>query len=173
MQLERRFSKLEAVDGKLVGYAAVFNSPSADLGGFVEVVTPQAFNRTLRENPDIFALVDHDDAKVLGRTTAGTLNLSIDEVGLRVEISPPDTTYARDIMESVRRGDIDGMSFAFRARKQRFDRTGTTPVRHLLDVDMKEVSIVTFPAYPDTSVALRELNTDPNQIKRLRLRLVS
>lgn len=176
-QLERRYTNgIEAQAGKLIGYAAVFDSRSHDLGGLVEVIRPTAFTRTLRENPDVRALVDHDASKVLGRTAAGTLRLEVDERGLRVEIDPPDTTAARDLLESVRRGDVDGMSFAFRVPKggHEIDYGGDIPTRYLLDVDLREISVVTFPAYPDARVALRALEegkTDPLALHRLRLEL--
>lgn len=173
MQLERRFlSGIEEREGKLIGYAAVFNSPSKDLGRFVEVIEPGAFTRTLKDSPDVLALIDHDSSKVLGRTTAGTLRLEVDSHGLRVEIDPPDTTAARDLIESVKRGDVTGMSFAFRVSKrgERWDHSATVAKRHLLDVDLREVSVVTFPAYADTSIALRSLQ-ESSDTRRMRLRL--
>lgn len=174
-QLEiRGLTGLEEKEGKLIGHPAVFRSLSHDLGGLRESIEPTAFDRTLKEHPDVFAFADHDPTRVLGRTTAGTLTLSVDERGLRAEILPPDTTYGRDLVESVRRGDVTGMSFGFRVPKggQRIDYGGPIPVRHLLDVDLREVSVVTLPAYPDASVALRHLlNPVTNELLRMRLRL--
>lgn len=146
-----------AADGqpKLVGYAAVFDSPT-DLGMFTEVIRRGAFTKTLSESPDVRALFNHDPNLVLGRTTNGTLTLAEDERGLRVEIVPPDTTWARDVMELVRRGDVSQMSFAFRTIKDRWNQDETGVVtRELLEVQLYDVSAVTYPAYEDTSVALR------------------
>lgn len=96
-----------ANDGNtLHGYAALFNSRSHDLGGFREIILPGAFDRSLKEHPDVLALVDHDEGKVLARTTNGTLRIQPDERGLKVEIDPADTSYARDILALVRRGDV-------------------------------------------------------------------
>lgn len=140
----------------LEGYAAVFGAWSLDLGGFVEQVAPGAFRRTLREQPDVRALFDHDAGRVLGRTAAGTLELREDDHGLLARIVPPDTTAGRDVLESVRRGDLAEMSFGFRTRKDAWEwgQNGANDRRTLLDVELLEVSVVAFPAYPDTSVAL-------------------
>jgi HK97 family phage prohead protease len=144
---------------RLVGYAAVFNSRSFDLGGFVEIVRPGAFSRSLR-GADVRALVEHDPGRIIGRNRAKTLTLGEDERGLKVEITPPDTQAGRDVVESVRRGDLDGMSFGFRTVKHRwtFDEDPKQPaLRELLDVDLFDVSVVAFPAYPKTDVGLRGL----------------
>lgn len=143
--------------GKLVGYASVFNKRSLDLGGFVEIIQPGAFRSSMDQ--DIRALIDHSGIAI-ARTTNKTLALSEDREGLKVEIELPDTTAGNDIRESVRRGDVDQMSFGFRVREggQIFseDEDGTI-IRTLTDIDLSEVSIVTFPAYPDTSVATRSV----------------
>ena len=143
----------------LRGHAAVFDRLSGDLGGFRERIERGAFASSLDGQPDIRALFNHDDSAVLGRTTNGTLRLSEDDVGLRVEIDPPDTQVGRDAVASIERGDINQMSFAFRVRAggQEFMEQDNEVIRALKDVELFEVSPVTFPAYPDTSIALREL----------------
>jgi HK97 family phage prohead protease len=98
---------------RLVGHAAIFNSPSQDLGGFTEIVKPGAFTRTLKTDRDPLALVQHMPQLVLGRRSAGTLKLTEDARGLAFEIDVPDTTTARDLLVSVERGDVRGASFAF------------------------------------------------------------
>lgn len=139
----------------VAGYAALFNS-EADIGGaFREVIAPGAFADTL--GSDIRALVDHDSGRVIGRSTAGTLRLSEDDKGLAVEIDLPDTTDGRDLAVSLERGDISGMSFGFRVTKDTWDETGDIPMRTIQAVDLFEVSAVAFPAYDDTSLALRSL----------------
>jgi HK97 family phage prohead protease len=149
---------------RLHGYAARFNEESAVLfdpkvckGPFVEVIRPGAFARTLRENPDILALFNHDFAHVLGRTGAGTLALSEDAEGLAFEVSLPDTTVARDLRESVRRGDFAGCSFYGYVVEDTVEaRAGLPALRTLVEVELVEVTPATaMPAYDSTSVVLR------------------
>lgn len=140
----------------IAGYAAVFNSET-DIGGyFREVIAPGAFADSI--SADVRALFDHDSAHVLGRTKSGTLRLREDDKGLAVEIDLPDTQVARDLAASMERGDIDGMSFGFMVTKQEWDETQDPPLRTIRGVELFEVSVVTFPAYPETSVALRSLD---------------
>ena len=144
-------------DGTLVGYPIVFHTLSVDLGGFRERILPSAVDRTLRDGLDVRAYFDHDTAKVLGRTTAGTLTLRKESRGLKATIYPPDTAMARDLMVSIRRGDISGMSFRFRVLDDEWRHEAGEPVREVNDMIVGEVSIVSEPAYPDTSVAVRSL----------------
>ena len=161
--IERRYvQNLELrADGdeppKITGYAAVFNALSVPLGGFRESIRKGAFKRTLKAKADVRALVNHDPNLIIGRSLAGTLTLKEDDHGLLVEIDPPDTTAGRDVVESIRRGDIDGMSFGFQTVKDSWEYSadGTDDRRELLDVELFDVSPVTFPAYPDTDVAVR------------------
>jgi HK97 family phage prohead protease len=144
----------------LHGYAAVFDSPSHDLGGFVERIAPGAFGRSIRAaGSDVYAFWNHDDGRVLGRQASGTLRLREDERGLAFELDLPDTSDGRDLLELVSRRDLDGMSFAFRVRPNGDRWTagvrGAPDERTLLDVDLSDVSPVTYPAYPDTAMALR------------------
>lgn len=141
---------------KLVGYAAVFNTP-ANIGGvFVEEVKPGAFRSAIKDD-DIRALIDHDKGRVLGRNKSGTLRLMEDDIGLRFEIDPPDTQAARDLMHLIERGDVTGASFGFRARVDEWDYDAKPAKRSLVDVALHDVSIVTYPAYPEAGVALRSL----------------
>lgn len=148
--------EVRAESRTIAGYAAVFNSET-DIGGmFREQIAPGAFKSSL--SADVRALFDHDTSHVLGRTKAGTLRMSEDAHGLAVEIDLPDTQTGRDLRESMARGDIDGMSFGFRVTKQEWDESGETPLRTIREVELFEVSVVTFPAYADTEVALRSLD---------------
>lgn len=142
---------------RLVGYAAVFNSLSADLGGFKERIKPGAFNQSLTGGGDIRALVDHDSSKLLGRTSSGTLRIGEDERGLRVEIDLPDTSHARDVLSLVKRRDVRGMSFGFRVREggQRFTKEAGQTIRELSAIDLREVTVTSIPAYADTSLNVR------------------
>ena len=143
-----------------IGYAAKFNSLSSNLGGFVESIAPGAFTQTLATGTgvDARALWNHDSGQLLGRMSAETLNLVEDEVGLRFEIDLPNTTTGRDVRELLNRGDVQGASFGFRVIDDSWGETEQGyPLRELRSVSLSEVSLVTFPAYPETEVALRSL----------------
>ena len=139
------------------GYAALFNTRAEIGGAFVEVIAPGAFSDAVASG-DVRALIDHDSGRVIGRTKAGTLRLAEDAKGLMVEIDLPDTTDGRDLAVQLERGDISGMSFGFRVTREEWDETGTMPVRTIRAVDLFEVSAVAFPAYSDTTIALRSLD---------------
>jgi HK97 family phage prohead protease len=119
----------------LVGHAAVFNT-LADIGGwFREKIVPGAFKKTLSDNADVRALLNHNPDKIFGRTKSGTLKLREDDTGLLSEISVPDTTLGRDLMVSVKRGDIDQMSFAFQAVQEEWDESDpSNQIRTLKEV---------------------------------------
>jgi HK97 family phage prohead protease len=141
----------------LVGYSAVFNCPSGDLGGFTETIRPGCFARAIRTGQDVCCLFNHDSAKILGRTTSGTLQLREDSVGLNFECRLADGPTAKDVYAAVQRGDISGCSFAFQAVQ---DRWVTPTERELIDVDLFDVSPVVYPAYPATSISARALWPD-------------
>lgn len=135
-----------------MGYAAVFNTLSVELYGFREKIAPGAFTNSLGD--DVRALWDHSTAMVMGRTKSGTLRLAEDATGLRFENDPP-MSATREI-ESIQRGDVDQMSFGFRTLEDTWDIDETDQViRTLLKVKLYEVSYVTFPAYPATTVQAR------------------
>lgn len=140
---------------KLVGYASVFNSPTV-IGDdwFTEEIAPGAFARSIKEK-DVRALFNHDWSNVLGRKKSGTLKLEEDEHGLRFEIDLPDTTVAKDLAKSVDRGDIDQCSFGFIPVVEKWDHDAQPAKRTLEEVELFEVSIVSLPAYDDTTVSLR------------------
>lgn len=152
-----------ADDGKrtLIGYAAIFNSDATIGDYFIERIDPAAFNKAI--SADVRALVDHDTGRVIGRTKSGTLRLAVDSRGLKVEIDIPDTRDGNDLWVLVERGDISGMSFGFRVTKQEWDETGDLPVRTILEVELYEVSAVAFPAYDDTTLAMRSLEAVRNE----------
>jgi HK97 family phage prohead protease len=137
------------------GYAIVFNSP-ASLGDFTEICSPQMLSRTLKENPDVLILRDHKQELLLGRTTAQTLALSVDSKGLAFTVTLPKTQIGDDTAENVRLRNLTGCSFGFTTVQDDFsiDNDGNV-VRTLLDVDLFEISITSFPAYQDTSVSAR------------------
>lgn len=139
------------------GYAAVFDSP-ADIGGyFTEVIKRGAFKRAIQEAQDVIGVINHDEDRLIARTKAGTLVLQEDEVGLHMVMYPVDTTAGRDAVENVRAGNIDQMSFAFIARSQSWEHDEAGNVtRTITDLDLRDVSLVTFPAYEATSAKIRE-----------------
>lgn len=148
----------EGHPGTIVGYAAVFESPSEIYPGTTEVIAPGAFAESLRRGDDVRAFAQHDNAAIIGRRSAETLRIEEDGTGLRVEIDLPDTTVAHDLAENLRLGNLDGMSFGFLPRQVEWTFTESEDepdVRRLLEVDLVEVSVVTFAAYDSTTAALR------------------
>jgi len=161
---------------RLVGYAAKFNSLSEDLGGFVERILPGAFSQSLEAGADVRCFVEHDQSKLLGRVSAGTLRLSEDEIGLRVECDLPEgVSYAEDLRRLLARGDINQFSFGFRTPPGG-DEWGTISeedprrLRTLRSVQLVEVSCVSIPAYEATEAALRSLAQADGGKKLLKLR---
>jgi len=160
--IERRAFHLDSLEvraeadnsPKIIGYAAVFDSFSEDLGGFKEIIRKGAFEDSLKID-DIRALWNHNPDYVLGRNRSGTLRLLEDDKGLKIEIDPPNTQWAKDLMESIRRGDVDQMSFGFITVQDRWHSENGITTRELLKVKLFDVSPVTFPAYPQTEVGVR------------------
>lgn len=139
---------------RIDGYAARFDVLSEDLGGWRERIAPGAFQKAIPRD-DVRALQNHDENRVLGRNTSGTLRLREDASGLVNEISPPDTSYFRDLRESMRRKDVTQQSFGFRARGYSWAKEDGLLVRTVRDLELVDVSIVTFPAYTQTSASVR------------------
>jgi hypothetical protein len=148
--------RVDAATGMIEGYAAVFNQPSEDLGGFVEDIRKGAFAKTIKE-ADVRALFNHDPNYVLGRNKADTLSLAEDNHGLQFRVKPPETAWAKDLQETIRRGDVDQASFGFSTIKDEWDQASNPAHRTLVEVRLYDVSVVTFPAYPQTSVSARSL----------------
>lgn len=153
-RVEKRDSKPTAI----IGYPAKFNTLSQRMWGMRETIKPGAFKRTLAEGADVRGLLNHDPNYVLGRNKAGTMRLLEDKVGLRMEIDAPDTQWARDLMTSIDRGDITQGSFRFRTITDNWRMQDGETIRELLDVDLMDASVVTFPAYEDTDVGVRSLS---------------
>ena len=141
----------------ITGYAAVFNSLSDNLGGFREKIDKGAFKKSIKKD-DVRALKNHNTDYVIARTKSGTLKLSEDERGLKIDALPPDAGWARDLMVSIERGDIDQMSFGFMTISDRWETKDKEEIRTLEEVQLFDVSPVAFPAYPDTAVGLRSLD---------------
>jgi hypothetical protein len=162
-QLQADLRMVTGDDGQpqIVGYAAVFDQASTDLGGFVEYIQPGAFADVLATQPDVRALWNHDPNFVLGRTTSGTLQLVEDDHGLHMTITPPSTQWARDLLVSIQRGDVSQSSFAFRVAADgetwHHSQRGL-PARTIVRVaELSDVSPVTYPAYSSTHVDVRAI----------------
>lgn len=156
---------MEGASPKIDGYAAVYNSNSEEMGfydKFVERITPGAFDGVLGN--DVRLLVNHDPNFVLARTKSGTLQLSADAKGLRAQGTPPDTQWARDLMVSMKRGDIDQMSFGFTVADEHVEKDGAVRVIDRIG-RLFDVSVVTFPAYPATTVQARARKGSVRQIE--------
>ena len=151
------------------GYAAVFNSPTDIWGMFTEIIAPGAFEDAIASNNDIRALFNHDWNNVLGRTKSGTLRLSEDARGLKFEVDLPNTTLARDLSESLKRGDISQCSFGFVPTSETWDYEPEVPVRTINSVELHEISVVSIPAYEDTEVSLRSKEANKSLEQRLKL----
>ena len=154
---EREAGSAETV---LEGYSVVWDSLSVEMWGFREKFEAGAFAANLRTDPDVKALVGHDPSKLLGRTTSGTLSVKEDDTGLLMRVTVPDTTLGRDTVTLVNRGDLTQMSFAFRTKSERWDQTDDGEIRTVTEADLFDVSLVTYPAYPETSVGVRSALMD-------------
>jgi uncharacterized protein len=155
------------------GYASVFNSPSEDLGGFIEYVAPGAFKRSLQSRNEVKLLWNHDAGEPLASLRGGTMQLVEDEVGLKVTAQLPNTTRGRDVAELLRTKVIDSMSFGFNVIKDSWSRDGQT--RTLESVRLFEASIVSFAAYPATTATVRSAQPtiNPDELADALLKLES
>jgi uncharacterized protein len=155
------------------GYASVFDSPSEDLGGFIEYVAPGAFKRSLQARNEIKLLWNHDTSEPLASVRGGSLQLVEDSRGLKVTAKLPNTTRGRDVAELLRSKVIDSMSFGFNVIKDSWSNNGS--VRTLESVRLSEVSVVTFPAYTATTATVRSLQPtiDADELATALLKLES
>jgi HK97 family phage prohead protease len=160
--------------GQLVGYAAKFNSHSKEIrqGGvsFIERIRPGAFTRSLAlkdDDHDVRMLVGHDKTRILGRQSAGTLEIREDATGLAIVNHVIDTTDGRDMLANVRAGNLDAMSFGFLPKKSAVTKEAGQVYRDLVDVDLPEVSVVTWAAYKDTELAARDFDAFKGELLRV------
>lgn len=142
---------------KISGYAARFNSITTIYEGLQERIAEGAFSSSI--NNDIRALWDHDTKYVLGRTTNDTLTLREDAIGLGFDLVISDTSFGRDTYNLIKRRDISGVSFGFMVKDESWERLGDDCyLRTIKDVELLEISPVTFPAYKDTEVHARSMS---------------
>jgi uncharacterized protein len=139
------------------GYAAVFNSDSEPLP-FIEQIRPGAFQRTLQSRNQVKMFVNHEDTMVLASTRSGTLRLSEDNRGLKVEADlPQDVSYARDLIALMKTRIVDSMSFGFHVPRGGDEWSDDGQRRYLNEIALHEVSVVTgFPAYEATAATIRK-----------------
>lgn len=144
-------------DSKVIsGYALKFNQPSKDLGGFIEVVTPEALEEVDLSN--VYLLYGHDYSKPLASVKAGTLDLEVDDVGLKFKATLPNTSYANDVYENVSSNIIDSMSFGFILGIDSFEKDETGQITRSIDKikALNEISVVTVPAYDNVNVQVNK-----------------
>lgn len=148
--------RTEEAGVRVSGYAAVFGQVT-DIGGFYrEVIAPGAFTEAIGRD-DVVFLINHEGLP-LARTRSGTLMLSQDATGLRMEtVLDAEDPDVKSITGKMRRGDLDKMSFAFIPQVQEWDESGDVPLRTIRKAALYDVSIVTTPAYDGTSIGLRSL----------------
>lgn len=153
---ELRFAQGEGGVRTASGYFCLSDNVT-DIGGYwQERFAAGAFTKSLGER-DVVALHSHDDARPVGRMSRETLRIREDERGYGFENDLPDTSDGRDLAVQLERGDIEGMSFRFRARKEEWDETQDPPMRTIIEAELYEITYTAFPAYPDTEVGLRSL----------------
>lgn len=148
-------SELRILDGaipKLTGYAAIFDELSDEFFGMHEKIEKGAFAQSIKED-DIRMLWNHDPNYILARNKSGTMKLWEDSKGLAFEATPPDTQFAKDLIKSIKRGDVSQNSFGFVVKDHEYD--SEKQVRTLKQVKLYDISPVVFPAYPQTEIYVR------------------
>ncbi len=156
---------------RIEGYASVFydGTPGTEfkLGtDFVERIMPGAFTKTLKDNDDVRGLFNHDPSLILGRSSAGTVELEEDKRGLKYSIDLGTTSVAEDVSKHIRRGDVSGSSFGFAVTDEEFKMEDGTEIRMITGARLFDVGPVTFPAYEGTDAAIRA------EVVQIRSRLV-
>lgn len=144
----------ETTEKVISGYALKFNMPSKDLGGFKEIISPEAFKET--DLSDVCLLIGHDFTQILGRTKSNTLELELDEIGLKFKCTLPDTSYANDVYENIKAGNIDSMSFGMVTPEggDSFEKDEKGDIiRKITKINsLFDVSVVSVPAYDNSNV---------------------
>ncbi|GAJ95855.1 HK97 family phage prohead protease [Rhizobium rhizogenes] len=169
MTLEKRAATDVQSSGKtIVGYIAKFNN-TAQISDFSEEISPGAFSESLRSNPDILFLQDHQYDRVIGRTANGSLKLAEDYIGLRFELTPVDTAAGRDALEMVRTKTAGGLSFGFTVDGPDSE-SWTGSHRTLKRINLREASLVSsFPAYSGTEASVRSRQPMTDAERRIRI----
>lgn len=157
--IEKRAASIgAATEGRTIeGYAALFNKRTEIWPGFFEEIAPGAFKNAIGKS-DVRALFNHDQNRILARTSSGTLQIGEDEKGLWYRFEMPDTTEGNDLLTMIKRGDINQSSFAFTVKVSEWhEENGNDTLRRITEVEeLFDVSPVTYPAYQDTTVSARK-----------------
>lgn len=149
-------SEVKKISGKIP-----YNVRSYDLGGFVEVINPTAFNKTLTDGADVRLLYNHDTSKVLARVKNGSLTLRNTEDGLEFDAVLNNTSFANDAYENIKSKNVDTLSFGFNVIQDSWTKEGDQQIRTLNEVKLVEISaVVAFPAYPQTVSEARGINVE-------------
>lgn len=169
-QLEiRQLQEFVNDNNAVEGYALKFNKQSKDMGGFVEIIDQRALDGVNMEDVKLF--LNHDRDKLLGRTKSGTLQLSIDEVGLKFRCELPNTSVGHDVMELVKRGDLSQCSFGFTVAEDEWDRRDGKAIRTIKKINtLEEISLVSIPAYDDTDVAVAKRSLEKMEVNEMEKR---
>jgi len=161
-QLEKRSNEFKFDENIVSGYAAVFNSESRDLGGFIEIIEEGAITNDTIQRSDIFAVLNHDRGHGIfarSKNGKGSLKLEIDSKGLRYEFTLADTPIAHELREYIKRGEIDSSSFAFTVSNDKWEHKGDTYYRRITSIDkLYDISPVFQPAYESASVTMRDFD---------------
>ncbi|WP_270599514.1 HK97 family phage prohead protease [Clostridium baratii] len=149
------------------GYINKFNTRSQYMG-FYEEVDNGAFDKTLADGHNIYAMYNHNSDKILGSTRSGSLKLNVDNVGLYFELKiNPNISYANDIAELVKSGDLEGCSFGFWVTDDEWTYTeDKVDLRIIKEVELIEVTITPFPAYLDSEASCRSFELHNEELKK-------
>lgn len=158
--------------GKEIHGKIAYGKPSEDLGGYFEVLRPGVFSKTLKSGNRVYSLWQHKSSEPLGHTQNGTLLLMDGPKSLKIRIIPPDTTWGRDALESVSRGDVTGFSFGFRIPPGG-DSWPQKDLREVHEAELVEVSPVTFAAYPANIAVARSMSEERKPHKESRIKVHS
>lgn len=160
-------------DGRTIkGYPIVFGKPSTDLGGFVEYVDEDALKDV--DTSHVYLIYGHEFNDVLARADAGNLETGVDKKGMWFRAHLPNTTIADDVLENIRVGNVQGMSFGFKVGRDSWSRgMDGLDVRHIKQIEeLREITLTPIPAYPDTTVAIARRDANHKQLtQRARLQM--
>ena len=156
-------------EGVVRGHPILFNTRSSDLGGFDEIIDPDALADV--DMSDVALLYDHQSGNILARASAGTLKLEVGSEGVSFVATLPKTTVGNDVRENLRNGNLRGMSFGFTvAEREWLNRDGQIPTQRIKRIGkLFEISLTAFPAYKQTDVALSQRSLDQFRNQELEL----
>jgi len=156
-------NKVVSLLGLAVPYNKLSVNPIPGLANMREKILPGAFKRSLESGRDVMMLWNHELKFIFGRTSVGTLKLRETSEGVQFENIPPDSQWAKDIIVSIDRKDVSNMSFGFRDSVEPiWTQEGKETIRNVVEATLFEISVVTFPVYPSSSVYTRSGHLEKN-----------